>query len=329
MGGMTLITQGIALHCASQMQVISRVEPRWAAERVIFRAGSLMPSDLFASPSLREAVSYVTIGAVAGGYEGLATPLGSEWHETHIVPPAMSVGPPGSSIRVERLSSRKAPGIVALIWEKEGGKICPACHVVQDDETAEDVVQALASQLDGVRAEGVTLSVAAGRLEAQIAGYGRSDRLVSRQSQVFRLSVWTDRCALRGELGQLLLERILPRDWLDLADGRRVQLWLDGEEEHDGMQTQALFRRDIRIRVIWDRWESIWSPQMIAGGGLLSVGSSVSFWGVPADTQQAEIPVASLAMLTSAQDMPVAYRDWCVDCDGTVSWVPVSAGESS
>ena len=326
MGGTTLITHGLALCCAARMRQIAQSDMRWSGEAVIFRAGALMPSDLFASPSLREAFSYVTITPMTAGYERLATPLGRNWSEDFRLPPVMEVSPVVSGLSIRRLSPRAAPGIVGIFWERGDGKTFSGYRVVQDEETPEDVVAAFCKVFAGARADGPVLRVPSGRLEAQVVGYGRSTRLASRQSQSFRLSIWTDRCTMRAALGTLLNDRLLPEDWLDLPDGRCAQVIFDGEEEHDEMQTQILFRRDIRVRVIWDRWETDWTPQMIAGGGWLRTAGSIQPWGVTPGNDRSEIPVDTLVRLSAQQDMPMDYRDWCVDSDGTVIWSPSSAG---
>lgn len=318
------VARGLALCCASRFADIAASSSFWAAQKVIFRAGALMPSDLFASPSLREAVSYVTVTALTGGYEGLATPLGQEWVETLRIPPTLAVEIWGRTAQFRLISRRAAPGIVALIWTQPNNARRVARHVVDAQETAGQVAQSLASQLDGAVVDEDRLGVSGGSLKAVIGGYGRSSCLTGRQSQVFRVSLWTSACEMRPTLGDLLVSRLLPRDWLALTDGRQAQIFFEGEDDQDAMQTQSLFRRDVRVRVIFDRYDSVWSPQMVAGGGWIQLdGASLPFDIAP-DQLRAEMPVEALEALAFAQELPPAYRIWVTDCDGTVQLKPQS-----
>ncbi|NVN06489.1 hypothetical protein HW509_12935 [Asaia spathodeae] len=324
MTDLSSVTRGLALCCASRFADIAAASSFWSAQKVFFRAGPLMPPDLFTSPSLREAVSYVTITPLSGGYEGLSTPLGQEWVETLRIPPVLSVEIRGRTAQCRLTSRRAAPGIIALIWTPPGGEPRVARHVVDAQETEGQVAQSLASQFEGAVADENRLSVSAGSLRAVTGGYGRSSCLIRRQSQIFRLSLWTSACEMRPVLGDLLVSRLLPQDWLALTDGRQAQIFFEGEDDQDAMQTQSLFRRDVRVRVIFDRYDSVWSPQMVAGGGWMHPnGLSFPFDTAP-DQLRAEIPVEALDALAAAQEMPSVYRSWDTDCDGTVRLMPRS-----
>ncbi|WP_336946407.1 hypothetical protein [Asaia sp. HN010] len=318
------VARGLALCCASRFADVAASSLFWSAQKVFFRAGPLMPSDLFASPSLREAVSYVTVAALPGGYEALSTPLGQEWVETLRIPPTLSVEIRDRTAQCKLPSRRAAPGIVALIWTTPHGERHVARHVADSQETGGQVAQSLASQLEGAVVTEDRLSVSGGSLSAIVGGYGRSSCLVRRQSQIFRVSLWTTACETRLMLGDLLVSRLLPRDWLALPDGRQAQVFFEGEDVQDAMQTQSLFRRDVRVRVIFDRYDSVWSPQMVAGGGWIHLnGASFPFDTAP-DQLRDEIPVEALDALAAAQEMPPAYRIWETDCDGTVRLLPQS-----
>jgi|GEM_PF-5021055 len=316
------VMRGLALCCATRFSEIAASSSFWSAQKIFFRAGPLMPSDLFASPSLREAVCYVTITALPGGYEGVQTPLGQEWKETLRVPPAVSVEIRGRTARVSLISRRAAPGIVALRWIRANGEHRLARHVVGDRETAHEIAQYLALQLNESMVDRDELTVPEGDLGVIIGGYGRSVCLTKRQSQIFRLSVWTSTGEMRPVLGDLLVSRLLPQDWLTLTDGRQAQIVFEGEDDQNAMQTQSLFRRDVRLRVIFDRYDSVWSPQMVTGGGWLSSNDVRSAFDTAPDMLRAEIPVEALETLATLQEMPLAYRGWCTDGDGTVRIKP-------
>ncbi|NIE79242.1 hypothetical protein [Asaia sp. As-1742] len=318
MAGALLVARGLALCCAARFALVAEPSTGLTQGRVIFRAGALMPSDLFASPSLREAVSYVTVTLVSGRYERLPVPLGNVWAESFYLPPDVILNVQGRVATIARIAGRTAPGVVSLRWSRDDGSDISARYVAQDRDSAQDIVQALAAEMTGCDVEAGTLRVSSGALEGAVSGYARSTRLTRRQSQLFRVSIWTDSECTCEALGRLLTERLLPDDWLALPDGTTAQLVFEGEEDRDAMQTQNLFRRDVLLRAIWDDHASVWSPRMLAGGGWMQAGGTQFPFDVPPDLSRGETPVGSLDALAALEDMPIAYRGWRLRPDGTV-----------
>jgi len=316
------VASALALCCASRFAALRTNPILLSKPEIIFRAGPLMPSDLFTSPSLRETVSYVTVSPVFGTCQSLPVPLGEEWLETMHVPPAISVEIEPQKVLIRLDMTRDILGIAMLLWERGDGLAVSARHVVQSGETPSSVVRSLAVQMPGAVCEEAAILVPDGRIKAVTGGYGRSSRLLMRQSAAFRISLWTTDWGLRAELGDLLTTQLLPVDWLDLADGRRAQILHEGEADQDAGQTQLLFRRDVSVKVIFDRYQSIWSPQMVTGGGWLALASSRHAFGVAPDEMTGEIPLAALEEIAATRDVPSSYRGWTLDCDGTVRALP-------
>ncbi|GBQ88305.1 hypothetical protein [Asaia krungthepensis] len=318
MTGISDVTRGLALCCASGFAAKASLLAQLRDASVIFRAGVLMPSDLFSTPSLRDDVIYITFAPVAGTQENLAPPLGREWVTTLIVKPSIEVRVEGRQASFMSESDSKVPGIVMLAWKTGDGRSHALRHVAHENESMTQVAQALAMQGDGLEASGNVLHVPSGALSGGIGGYGRSTCLLRRQCQRFTMSIWTTRSKNRELLGIIARHHLLPRDWLDLPDGRKAQILIEGEEDQDAMQTQSLYRRDLRLRVFWDDYDELWSPQMLAGGGwVLSEGSRSSFGHEP-DGLHDDIPFEALREIAMRQDMPVAYQGWCLDAAGTV-----------
>ncbi|GAB6853061.1 hypothetical protein [Asaia astilbis] len=318
MSGFSHVTRGLALCAASRFAQLTRDSAFWSDQKVIFRAGPLMPSDHFISPSLRETVCYVTIAPLSGSYNALAAPLGREWVETLKFPPVIAVDIRQAGVKICVSSPRLAPGIVALLWRRDDGGCATARHVVREQEAAASIAQNLAVQLKAAWVEGDVLSVKEGSLEVATGGYGRSSRLKGRQSQIFRISVWSTDSTMRAAVGDVLVSRLLPQDWLALPDGTMAQVIFEGDADQDSMQTRNLFRRDVDLKIVFDRFETVWTPQMVAGGGWAQLRDEVVSFGAIPDQLSAEIPRDALEALASSQETPTAYRGWHTDRDGTV-----------
>ncbi|WP_025824183.1 hypothetical protein [Asaia astilbis] len=123
---------------------------------------------------------------------------------------------------------------------------------------------------------------------------------------------------MRAAVGDVLVSRLLPQDWLALPDGTMAQVIFEGDADQDSMQTRNLFRRDVDLKIVFDRFETVWTPQMVAGGGWAQLRDEVVSFGAIPDQLSAEIPRDALEALASSQETPTAYRGWHTDRDGTV-----------
>lgn len=313
------VARSLAFWCAAQFETVAPTSSFWRAHEVMFRAGPVMPSDLFADPSLREKGHVVAFEALAGKGEMLMTPLGGGWRETLRILPVVGLTIGDGRARVRMDAVRPAPGLVSLMWRDAGGACRSVRHVADTGEEPSHIASSLASMLGaGAVSDGPDVLVPRGTLMGSCAGYGRSSRLVRRQSQVFRISVVSGDDRLCPALIDLLTSVLLPDDWVPLVDGQQAQIALRGESIQDAMQTEGLYRREIHVGMIWDQFRSVWSPQMVAGGGWLGAqGGDIGIAPVP-DEMGAGVPKEALEAMATALEMPHAYRALKTDRYGTV-----------
>lgn len=312
------VAEALALHCA--VCFAGQTYSTWIrrAREVIIRSGPLMPSDLFADPSLCEGTDYVIVMPERSGFENIAGPLGFEWETDLSVSSALSLQQGERQITITTDRTHPVPGIIAVFWEHDSKRRVSARYVVQPGQTVDAIASALAEQIPGVSASKGVLTVPVGRIFGRVAGYSHTVRLLRRRKQSFRISVWSSDRSLRDMLGDFLATSVFSGDWLALLDGRCAQVVPAGEAIEDATQMENLFRRDLFLSVIWDQCEALWSPQMIAGGGAITDSGGISVFGDDAGSEWGIIPTVALDELIAEHSRPELYRHWYCDRFGTV-----------
>ncbi|AQS87913.1 hypothetical protein AA101099_1522 [Neoasaia chiangmaiensis NBRC 101099] len=313
------VSLALAYRCAGLIYPDGMAAPSVTGRQTIVRRGGLLPSDLFSAQSVRNSVDYVTVAASMDGYRACPEPLGRPWSVGRRIAPTVGVSCSGAVATVSVPLSGVICGVVGLRWSGGSAVSATAAYAASGGETAADIAAGLAQGLSGARAEGGRVIVPSGCLDGQVAGYGESFRVTRRQSQRLRVSIWTTSAAARDLLGGVLDTSLAALSWLPMVDGGQAQLSFEGAGDVDNMQTQAVYRRDMVFRTVFDTRQTAWSAQMMFGvGDVAGPGWDVGFGDAMA-RPAGQGDVAALA----AQGMgPVdAYPGLTIDAFGTVQAV--------
>jgi hypothetical protein len=325
MADVSSIAQALAYACAELVFPDGLSAPSVTGRQTVVRRGWLLPSDLFTAQSVRNNVDYVTVTSSLKHYRPHPEPLGRPWREAAFIAPTVSVTVSGSTATVALQAGAVPVGVVGVRATPDDGEPVVASYAVQADDTVETIAEGLASALPEVAVSGGSMSIK-GRIEAQVAGFGRSIRVTRRQTQGFTVSIWTSNAGARDALGSALDEALASLGWLSTMDGAQALLTFEGAGDVDTMQTQALYRRDLTYSVTFDTLQTQISAQMLFGGGTLTLeaGSQTAseHFGDQSEaglgqSQQAALSAASAAAKLLLPASP--YPGFSMDAFGTVT----------
>lgn len=281
------------------------------------RRGWLLPSDIFSAESVRASVDFITVTMAKQGVPDLAEPLGRPWRVLRTVSPTVSVEQVGDAVRIVFPSSGAAAGVIGL-WYGEAG--ASSAYAVMSGDTAQGVASALASGLSGAAVDGDTVSVPGAVVQGRIAGYGQSVRVTRRQSQRYRVSIWTGDASVREMLSSALDTSLAAISWIAMLDGRQAQLKFAGVEDVDTMRNQALYRRDYFYDLVFDTLDVQWTSDMLFGIGTVSDGERVFDFGTAAPALSDATVSHALEAMAAAEASAASgdYADLTVDKYGAV-----------
>ncbi|WP_029604819.1 hypothetical protein [Kozakia baliensis] len=315
------VALALAYRCAQVIYPDGLEHASITRRQTVIRRGWLLPSDLFSAQSIRDSVDYVTVTAAMDGYRSLPEPLGRPWRIGAMIAPTVGVSCVGNEARVSLMVGETPRGLIGLVWRQQGCVFATSSYAAGSSDTLETIAAGLAQGLPGAKANGDVISVSSGVIEGVNAGYGMSSRITRRQSQKIKISIWTTSAAARDALGARLDAALATQNWLPTLDGGAAQIDFEGEGDVDTMQMQALYRRDLVFRTVFDTLETQWSAQMMFGAGtLLADGNDISFGDV-VTTSLGQSDVAVLAAEAAACAVAPAasvYLGLDIDAFGTV-----------
>lgn len=316
------VSLALAYHCAGTIYPGGLAGESLTGRRTVVRRGWLLPNDMFSAQSVNGGVDYVTVSAAMEGFRPLAEPLGWPWRDGQVIAPTVGVACEGCTATVTVPASGTVCGVVGLSWRRGGVQPVVAAYAVSAGETAETVAAGLAAGLGaGAVAEGAVVTVASGDVTGQVAGYGQSVRILRRQSQKLRISIWTSSAAARDVLGSALDTALAGISWISTLDGGEAKLGFDGAGDVDTLQVQGVYRRDLVFRVDFDAIESRWAARMMFGGGTIRADGWAGVFGDSALSAAGQAGTAALAAEALAADAAAGsspYAGYSVDAFGTV-----------
>ncbi|MFT8716904.1 hypothetical protein [Gluconobacter potus] len=291
--------------------------------QVVLRRGWLLPSDLFAAQNIRNNIDFVTVTMAPRKMPEWAEPLGRPWRVQQKVEPTVGVVVADGTVEIV-FSGTSTPAGVVAVWldDMPHGGSPSAAYAVTAQDTPATVAAALAAALtDGV-ASGATVSVPGRVLNGYAGGYGQSVRVTRRQTQLYRVSIWTADATARETLASVLDAVLAEQSWISTLDGREAQLRFQSVEDVDTMQNEALYRRDYFYELVFDTLQVQWASEMLCGIGNLSGddGAAMSFGELaPGGTNQTvTAALDAMQAVAAAQAAASAYPGLGVDQFGTV-----------
>lgn len=247
--------------------------------RTIIRRGWLLPADLNTQGacSLRSGVDYVTVRPLGESTREIPADLGAPWRLWSQGTATVSLAASGQTVTVSLTDGSTPTGIVGVQIRADDSGALPdrssATYVVQSTDTAATIAAALAGQFAGASSSGAVLTIPAAVSVSTIVGDpSLSARVLSRQTQNFVVTVWSDSWKARDALGRAITAGLISSLWFNAGDGWPVNIpSAPASQEIDTMQMQGVFRRDIRIACRYDTIETLTSAPMLFGVGMLRV----------------------------------------------------------
>ncbi|QDH24453.1 hypothetical protein D5366_03465 [Neokomagataea tanensis] len=322
MAGLAQVSQALAYRCAQLVYPQGLGAASISGRQVVVRRGWLLPNDVFAAQGIRNQVDYLTVTMVPRNAKNLPEPLGRPWAVRKKVAATVSVLQRGAGVQIVFPSDGSEPaGVVGVAVS--GGQA--AVYAVTATDTPDGVAHALADQLAAlgvlnITAENGYLSISDNLLLGRASGYGESVRTVRRQTQRYRLTVWTADTSVREVLGDTIDTALAEMSWLVLADGGQAQIVFAGVEDVDTMQTETLYRRDYFYDIQFDTEDVKWSADLNFIGGHFTQGIDGS-WGTKIASIQPEIIENALGAVQRAAAVGGAadvYEGLYIDEFGTV-----------
>ena len=144
--------------------------------------------------------------------------------------------------------------------------VCP----VQSTDTSATIAAALAAlvvvDIVGTRASGSLLIIGpTGRLQAaRVGGFGTTAREIKRQERVVQVIVWANSPDVRDALAAALDVAISERQFMEMPDTFGARVIYKNTMLIDGLQKDALYRRDLNYTVEYATTVSKQRAQVIA-----------------------------------------------------------------
>ena len=293
------MSQALAYVCAGILYPDGLEKPSVTGRQAIVRRGWLLPSDTFTAQNIRNHTDFVTVTMAAQKGSTISEPLGRPWQVQARIFPTVSVLQKGQSIQVVFPEDLAPSGVVGL-WYDDGELQVTAAYAVTAQDTAETVAAALAKQLPNGTVDGAFVSVPGVLVLGNVVGYGESVRVSRRQSQLYRVSVWTADASVRDMIGRSLDTELAEKNWISTLDGRQAQLKFVGVEDVDAMQNQAVYRRDYLYELIFDTLQTQWASDMMFGVGTIDVGGQDRGFGAIAPVPGEDVVKRALEAMASA-----------------------------
>jgi hypothetical protein len=239
--------------------------------QTVIKRGWLMPTDMQGALSVRNNIDYVTIAICDHNFAALPEPLGRPWRYGNVVPPTVSVASNGNMATITLQENSTSSGVVGLRLFMNGAWQFIAYSVLEAD-SAETVAAALAALVPGaVSNEASVTFPEVTAIAGATAGVAPTYRILRRQAQEFRISVWTGDIEVRDKLCFILDGALAALSWLPTLDGGQALMTFRGARELDVMQVQGVYRRDLMTSVTFDTIENSSATQMLSGGGTWTI----------------------------------------------------------
>ncbi|AFW00511.1 hypothetical protein BAR24_04400 [Gluconobacter oxydans] len=292
------MSQALAYVCAGILYPDGLGKPSITGRQAVIRRGWLLPSDIFTAQNIRNHTDFVTVTMSARKGATVPEPLGRPWQVQARILPTVSVLHKGRSVQIVFPESLAPLGVVGLWYE--GALQTTAAYAVTAQDTAESVAAALADQLPNGTVEGALVSVPGVSVLGNVVGYGESVRVSRRQSQLYRVSVWTADASVRDIIGLVLDTALAEKSWISTLDGRQAQLKFVGVEDVDAMQNQAVYRRDYLYELIFDTLQTQWAADMMFGVGTIDAGGQDVGFGAIAPVPEEDVVTRALEAMAAA-----------------------------
>ena len=293
------MSQVLAYVCAGILYPDGLEKPSLTGRQTVVRRGWLLPSDIFAAQNIRGHTDYVTVTMAAQRRAAVPEPLGRPWHVQARILPTVSVLQAGQAVQVVFPKNMAPSGVVGLWYE--GARQTTAAYAVTAQDTPDSVAAALAKQLPHGVADGAVVSVPDVSLLGNVVGYGESVRVSRRQSQLYRVSVWTADASVRDEIGLSLDMALAEKSWISTLDGRQAQLKFVSVEDVDAMQNQAIYRRDYLYELIFDVLQIQWAADMMFGVGTSDIPEGGSGFGAFVPAPEESVVTQALSAMNVAR----------------------------
>lgn len=313
------MSQALAYVCAGVLYPTGLEKYSVTGRQAIVRRGWLLPSDIFTAQNIRNQTDFVTVTMAPRKGTVVPEPLGRPWQVQARILPTVSVVQEGQGIRIVFPETGDPAGVVGLWYE--GDLQTTSAYAVTVQDTPESVAAALAAQLAGSKVDGTLISVPGICLSGRVVGYGQSVRVSRRQSQVYRISVWTADATVRDLIGLSLDTALSEKSWITTLDGRQAQLRFVSVEDVDTMQNQTIYRRDYLYEVIFDTLQTQWAADMMFGIGALAAGEHEVDFGAAYPTIGEDVVTRALQAMSAtvaSQSAFAEYPDMALNQFGTV-----------
>ncbi|MBO1361779.1 hypothetical protein J2D73_18515 [Acetobacter sacchari] len=239
--------------------------------RTIIKRGWFTDADLTGECSIKGGTDYVYVMPIQGGWKDLPAPLGMPWSEGDVTPATVALAVSGQTVTVSLTSGATPLGNAGIrIDHSTDASIEPnsvALYAVQTTDTATTIAAALAALIPGSTSSGAVVTVpSAVSLTARAGGSATAKRITRRQSQLFTVSVWSGSWEGRDKLGHALDAALSGISFITSKNGTKELIQFAGSYDIDTMQSQSIFRRDLRYAITFDTTQHEQDAQLLFGG---------------------------------------------------------------